>query len=161
MELKINTKEILSSLKTQPLLSIRLKTVVEILLIYNSRISEILNLKYDGIYPDKYIILPGAKHSKDVIIRDREILRSVQNLKANGSNFVFYPVNYYQVYHYLKKNYSHLFKNILIKKNAKVTHAFRYLNVSTLGNDKLITEVLHHNSNRSAIFYKNKLRLIK
>lgn len=150
---------ILSSLKSQPLLSERLKIIIEILIVYNCRIKEILNLSRRDIYPHQFIIIRGLKKSADIVIRDREILTRIENLKENGSDFVFFPVKYKFVYDFLKRNYSHLFKNIIIKKNMKITHAPRYLNAAPLGNDKDIELILHHRSQRSSKYYKNKVKI--
>jgi hypothetical protein len=155
---KLQTVNILSSLYSLPLISDRLKLVVEILITYNPRISEILNLRDHDLYPDQYIIIPGLKKSEAIVIRDKDILIKIQNLKPNGSSMIFYPIKYYQVYHFIKSHYGHLLKKIKIKKNKKITHAFRYLNIEPLVNDTDIKLILHHRSLRSGNYYKNKLK---
>lgn len=149
---------VLNSLGNFKLLSPRLKIVVEILIVYNARISEILLADYKNFYPHQFLILDGLKKSENVIIRDRILLEEIQQLKPNGSALIFYPLKYKFVYDFIKRNYSHLFNRIKTSKTKKVTHAFRYLNVQPLADDNNIKLILHHRSQRSGIYYKNKVK---
>ena len=132
--------------------------ITEILRIENCRVSEVLSATWQDLHHGRFLILQGKKKSAPVIIRDREILRMVSNLPKTHSQLIFYPVNYRQVYHYIKKYYSHQFENIKVRKNKKVTHAFRYINLRAIDNDQEIKVILHHNSKRSGVYYKNKLK---
>jgi len=132
--------------------------ILQILVIYNCRISEILKATHDNFNPDKFLCLHGAKGSAAVIIRDREILRAISKLPKNHPTLIFPFVTYYQVYHFIKTKYSHLLTGIKIKKNMKVTHAFRYSNVDKLKDENIIREVLHHRSMKSSKFYINKMK---
>lgn len=132
--------------------------ICEILLIYNCRISEVLSAKWSNFIQDRFLILVAAKHSANVIIHDRELLKKISTLPRTHAQLIFPYISYYQIYSHIKKNYSHLFSQIKTKKNAKITHAFRYLNVSGIDNDRFIKDILHHNSTRSGKYYKNKVR---
>ena len=132
--------------------------IIQILLIYNCRISEVLSASWSNFIPGKFLILVGVKKSANIIVHDRQILQLITTLPCIDKDKIFPHVTYYQVYHHLKTNYSHLFTDIKIKKNRKITHAFRYLNVAHIDNDKFIKDILHHNSTRSGKYYKNKLK---
>lgn len=157
-EIKDQTMNILTAIKSNTLISDRLKLVIEILSIYNPRINEILNTTYSNFYPEKYLILPGEKKSGNVIIRDRTILKEISELKPNGSNYIFYPIKYYSVYQFIKNNFGQLYNKLKTKKNNKITHAYRYINVEPLANINQITDVLHHKSIRSAKYYKKNIK---
>jgi predicted nucleic acid-binding protein len=132
--------------------------ITQILFIYNCRISEVLSACWCNFHKDRFLILVGVKGSANIIITDRKLLNLISELPYTDKQKIFPFVSYYQVYHHLKSNYSHLFKDIKIKKNRKITHAFRYLNLKNIDNDKFIKDILHHNSRRSGKYYKNKLK---
>jgi len=134
----------------------QLGLVLQILIEYNPRISEILTARWKDFYPGKFLILNGAKKSSNVIIRDREILHQIENLPQIDSTFIFPSITYSKIYHFIKSRYSHQFIHFKKRKNFKVTHAFRYENVSQLDNDEKIRDVLHHRSVKSGKFYKLK-----
>lgn len=131
--------------------------IVLILSVYNCRISEILSAKWQNFYPDKFLILTGTKKSSNIIIRDRAVLKSISALPKIDPIKIFPFISYYNIYHHIRKNYSHLLFNIKTKKNKKITHAFRYSNVSQLTDDNIIRDVLHHRSVKSGKFYKDKI----
>lgn len=132
--------------------------IILILTIYNCRINEILKATWNNFYPDKFLILKGSKGSANVIIHDREILKAINKLPRIDNVLIFPFITYYQIYHEIKKKYSHLLNTISHRKNQKITHSFRYLNVSGIDNDNFIKDILHHNSTRSGKYYKNKLK---
>ncbi len=132
--------------------------IFKILSVYNCRISEILSAEWSNFFHNRFLILDGKKHSQPIIITDREILSAISNLPHSSNHLIFSSVTYNSFYHYVKKNFSHLFSNIKTRKYSKVTHAFRYLNISGVDNDKFIKQILHHNSTKSGIYYKNKLK---
>ena len=132
--------------------------IIDILQIYNCRISEILEAKRINFIPGRFLILEGKKRSANIIIRTPEILKRLEELPKTDEVFFFKYVSYYSIYNFIKRNYSHLFKNIKIKKTHKITHAFRYLNVDDIANDKFIKDILHHNSVKSGKYYKLKIR---
>ena len=135
-----------------------LKLITSILSIYNCRISEILSASWSNFYPERFLILKGAKKSQNIIVTDRIILNSIANLPKTHQVLIFPYISYYQVYHYIKSRYGHLFAKIKHRKNLKITHAFRYLNLESIDNDNFIKDILHHNSLKSGKFYKNKLK---
>lgn len=132
--------------------------ITTILVIYNCRIGEILNATWTGFVKDKFLILPAEKNSQNVIVRDREILKSISQLPRISKNLIFPFVSYHSIYHHIKKNYSHLLGDIKFRKNKKITHAFRYLNIDGIKEDQVIKTILHHNSIRSGSYYKNKIK---
>lgn len=132
--------------------------IVSILIMYNCRINEILKARWSNFFPNRFLILEGSKGSSNVIVTDRIILKQIEKLAKIDSVFIFPFITYYQIYHTIKKKYSHLLNKISKRKNQKVTHAFRYINVSGIDNDKFIKDILHHNSTRSGKYYKNKLK---
>jgi hypothetical protein len=129
--------------------------IINILEIYNPRISEILSLTKKQVIPGKFAFLQGLKGSQDIIIRDRGILTSLEALLKDRQDKVFVYTSYYNVYSYIKKFMSHIVNQVGHKKNLHVTHAFRYLNVRGGMEDKTIKAVLHHNSVRSNRYYTN------
>lgn len=132
--------------------------IILILSIYNCRINEILKASWKNYYHGRFLILEGSKGSANIIIHDREILKAIALLPRSNEEFIFPWITYYQIYHEIKKKYSHILPNISHRKNMKITHSFRYLNVSGIDNDKFIKDILHHNSTRSGKYYKNKLK---
>lgn len=121
---------------------------------YNPRISEILSAQWSNFYPKTYLILSGVKKSQNVIIRSPDILDAINKLPRVDSVKIFPYLTYSKVYHFIKANYSHLFNRFKKKKNCKVTHGYRYLNVEKISNDKVIRDILHHRSLRSGVYYK-------
>jgi len=132
--------------------------IVEILKVYNCRISEILSAKWSNFFPDRFLILEGKKHSAPVIITDRTILKNISKLVKVDDQLIFKTISYHSIHHYIKSKYSHLFVNIKTKKYSKVTHAYRYLNLKSIDNDDFIKQILHHNSRKSGMYYKHKLK---
>lgn len=149
---------ILDSIDHNKNIDIRINLVLKILITYNPRISEILKASWQNFHPDRFLILPGMKRSHSVVIRDKNILSSISGLDKVDSVLIFKGVTYYHVKSIIARNYSHLFNLIQHKKNRKLTHAFRYLNLENIDNDEQIEVILHHRSERSNIFYKNKLK---
>lgn len=157
--LKIKTlttkqKNIIDAIENQKSLSQRQKIILEILSIYNCRISEILSATLDNYFPGRFLILKGKKRSADIVITDRQILQSIDNLRIFSSNKIFDGVSYIQIYRIVKLNYSHLFRKFKKRKNDKVTHGFRYLNILNIKDIDSIKTILHHNSKKSQEYYK-------
>lgn len=132
--------------------------ISEILRIENCRASEILSATWQNYHAQRFLILQGKKKSASVIIRDRIILKMIDNIPRTHDQLIFPNINYRQVYTYIKSKFSHQFENIKVRKNKKVTHAFRYINLRAIDNDENIKQILHHNSRRSGKYYKNKLK---
>ncbi|MCO6473708.1 MAG: site-specific integrase [Melioribacteraceae bacterium] len=149
-------KLLLESSKHQISLSKRQKIILEILALYNCRISEVLSATLDNYFPDRFLILKGKKKSSDIIITDRKILSDISQLNFFESNKIFDGITYLQMYRIIKRDYSHLFANFRKKKNAKITHGFRYLNILGVQDEKSIKSILHHNSIDSQKYYKLK-----
>lgn len=133
----------------------QMEIVCSILETYNCRSIEVLSAKWENFFPGKFLILNGAKKSSNVIVRDRKILQQIEKLHHFNSTFIFPSVSYRKLYHHIKSNYSHLFVKWKKRKNLKVTHGFRYLNVSKLDNDEKIRDILHHRSIASGKYYKS------
>lgn len=149
---------IFEKLKTRENFNIELDLCIEILRVYNPRISEILSCPTSNYYPGRFLILEGKKKSNNVIIRDPNILQIVDFLIKDGRNYIFQNLNYQLVKREVYRRYGYLITKIYCKKNKKVTHIFRYLNIDNLEKDEYIRDVLHHRSISSGMFYKNKLR---
>jgi len=132
----------------------QLAVAIEILKCYNCRASEILSAEWKDYHPDRFLILSGTKHSSNVIIRDRFILSLIDKLPRLHRTKIFPSLNYYHLYHHVKKYYSHLFVKFKKKKNLKVTHGFRYLAVEDVAIDEKIRDILHHRSVKSGKYYK-------
>lgn len=135
----------------------KIDIVIYILKTYNCRVSEVLSAKWENFYQDKYLILEGLKGSRNIFIRDSLILNRISNLTRDDDKLIFKYVKYSTIYYYLKKYYSHLGIFVKRKKNVMITHAFRYLNVKFLDNDKFIRDALYHSSIKSNKYYINKL----
>lgn len=136
----------------------QLSIAVEILKIYNCRASEVLTAKWSDFYPGQFLILEGKKRSSNVIIRDRLILAQIASLPVLDVKKIFCSINYYHLYHYCKKYYSHLFLQFKKKKNLKVTHGFRYRAVEQVANETKIRDILQHRSIISGKYYKQNKR---
>jgi len=130
--------------------------VVRILEEYNCRVSEVLTARWIDFDPDRYLILPGLKGSRSIVVRDRDLLSQISALSKTSNEFIFHPVTYQRIYGLCKKLLNEKIFTFRKKKNSKVTHYFRYANVLSLDNDKIIQDVLHHNSARSSGYYKTK-----
>lgn len=149
---------IFDSLKLDETNPIQMFIVLAILESYNCRASEILEAEWKNFFPDQFLVLAGKKHSSNVIVRDKLILKSIQNLSHIHSSLIFPSVSYSKLYRYVKSNYSHLFHKFKKRKNCKVTHGFRYKNVSQFDNPEIIRDILHHRSTKSGKYYKTNLR---
>lgn len=125
---------------------------------YNPRISEILDATRENFYPGKFLILQGKKRSRNVVIRDDLILILVDHLLQDGRKKIFENINYKMIYREILRSYTFQIQNIKIKKNKKVTHLFRYLNVDKIENLKYIRDVLQHGSIKSSMYYINKIK---
>jgi len=132
-----------------------LELICRILEQYNCRSCEVLSAKWTNYYQGKYLILEGAKHSSNVVIRDREILKQIDKLHHFDKDLIFPFVSYYKLYRYVRKNYSHLISTIKKRKKNRVTHSFRYESVKNIDNDEKIRDILHHRSIKSGKFYKH------
>ena len=127
---------------------------IEILKSYNCRASEVLSAKWKNYKPGLLLVLEASKQSCNVIVRDRFILSLIDNLPHLDTVYIFPSINYNKLYHHCKVYYSHLFVKFKKRKNLKVTHGFRYLNVSQFGTEEIIRDILHHRSIKSGKFYK-------
>ena len=130
--------------------------VVEILKTYNCRASEVLQASWENFIPGSMLVLLASKQSCNVIVRDRFILSLISALPRIDNKKIFPSVSYNKLYHHCKVYYSHLFIKFKKRKNLKVTHGFRYLNVSQFGTEEIIRDILHHRSIKSGKFYKPK-----
>lgn len=136
------------------LLSQEEKIIIEILYRYNCRISEVLRAEWKKFFPPMYLTLSGAKKSKPVIIRDTSILSMINELPRLNQTLIFPTTSYQRLYRCIKSQYGHLFHKFKTKKNEKVTHGFRYLNVQTNIDDDTASTVLHHRSKKSLKYYR-------
>lgn len=132
--------------------------ISEILRIENCRVSEILSATWQNYHARRFLILQGKKKSASVIIRDRILLKMIDGIPKTHDDLIFPNVNYRQVYNFIKSKFGHQFDCIKVRKNKKITHAFRYINLRAIDNDENIKQILHHNSRRSGKYYKNKLK---
>lgn len=152
-------KNIFDSIKLEEKNPVQMYIVLAILESYNCRASEILSATWNDFFKNQFLILRGKKHSSNVIIRDKLILNSIHNLDRLHSTLIFPSVSYYKLYRFVKANYSHLFEKFKKRKNFKVTHGFRYKNVSQFDNPEIIRDILHHRSTKSGKYYKINLKV--
>ena len=131
---------------------------VEILKTYNCRANEVINANWKNFKPELMLVLESSKQSCNVVVRDRFILNLIDDLPRLDKNLIFPSVSYSKLYHHCKVYYSHLFVKFKKRKNLKVTHGFRYLNVSQFGTEEIIRDILHHRSIKSGKFYKPNKR---
>jgi len=134
----------------------REKLIIDILSIYNCRISEVLSAEFCNFKSDKRLVLKGKKKSDDIIILDRLLLNRISKLPVLDSRFIFYPTTYRRMYKLIKSNYSQIFARFRNGKNCKVTHGFRYLNCEDIEDVETIRTLLHHKSRKSQKYYKQK-----
>jgi len=128
---------------------------IEILKTYNCRASEVLSATWKNFIPGSMLVLIASKQSCNVIVRDRFILSLIEDLPRLDRDLIFPSVSYNKLYHHCKVYYSHLFTKFKKRKNLKVTHGFRYLNVSQFGTEEVIRDILHHRSIKSGKYYKS------
>lgn len=147
---------IISSVYNSSFFCEREKIIIEILQIYNCRISEVLNAKFSNFKPQKRLVLIGLKKSDNIIVLDRLILKRIEELPKLDSEFIFYPTTYRRMYTLIKTNFSHIFARFRTGKNHKVTHGFRYLNCEDIDDVETIRTLLHHKSKKSQKYYKQK-----
>ena len=133
--------------------SVRLRIALLILESENCRASEILSAEWKNFFPDDFLILTGSKHSADIVVRDKTILKLISQLATDGHSKIFYSLDYPKLYRVVKAHYSHLFKQFRKGKNYKVTHGFRYLKANKVNDAKQVKSILHHNSLSSGSFY--------
>jgi integrase len=136
----------------------RMSLVIDILKIYNLRISEILSLKWTDIKGSRLIYVEAKKRSRDTVIRDRQIVQSILSLHKIDNTYIFYPLNYHKVYNYIKRNLSHLFSKKYNTKNSKVTHYFRFENANLVHDVSKVSVLLNHKSHKSAHYYNHNLK---
>ena len=137
-------------------IDIKIKTVIEILHIYNCRISEVLEAEWKNFFPQQFLILRGKKKSENIIITDRLILQAIANFNKSHNRFIFHYVKYKDIYNYLKNTLKGEISRFKKRKNNKVTHYFRYSNVAKLNEEGYIKTILHHKSVKSQKYYINK-----
>lgn len=136
----------------------RMSLIIDILSLYNLRISEILSLKWSDVKQGSYIYVRGKKNSRDTIIRDRQIVSAINQLHHINSIYIFAPITYANVYRHIKRYLSHLFDRKYNKKNSKVTHYFRYKNAESLTTEKEVSTLLNHSGYNSAKYYNKHLK---
>jgi hypothetical protein len=136
----------------------QLAICIEILKLYNCRANEVLKAKWQNFIPQKMLVLESSKQSCNVIVRDRFILHLIENLPHLDTVLIFPSVNYNKLYHHCKIYYSHLFIKFKKRRNLKVTHGFRYLNVSQFGTEEIIRDILHHRTIKSGKYYKPQIK---
>lgn len=135
--------------------------IVDILQLYNCRVSEVLQARWSNYYDNKYLILHGCKRSGHIVIRDRGLLARLSVHPHLHPDLIFPSVSYYSVYYHIKKFYSQTFDQKVGRKNKAVTHYYRYAAVADLKVGEDATAVLHHRSSRSALYYNKNLTLKK
>lgn len=144
----------MNKLNNMPLEISQLAIAIEILKTYNCRASEVLSAEWKSFVPNKLLAIRGKKHSANIIVRDRFILDLVEQLPRIHSTLIFSSISYNHLYRHCKQYYSHLFIKFKKRKNFKVTHGFRYENVSQFANEEIIRDILHHRSISSGKYYK-------
>ena len=135
-------------------LSIHELMIIEAMLITGCRISEILNLNSSQITANGLVKLAGLKGSSDIIFRPVstiEYYRKIRKLKI----LVFSNYNRYYMYRlFLRIGCYGQYRS---SSRLSVTHFFRKqlaLEAYSIANkDSDISNVLHHNSKRSASYY--------
>lgn len=137
--------------------SLELEVILELLVIYNPRALEILRLKKGDIVQERFLCIPGAKRSQDIIVRDRELMKKINRLAEKRTDNLFISISYGYLYRYIRRNFGDSIKSVQKKKNNKVTHLFRYLNTQGIKSESSLKSVLHHNSKSSQKFYINKI----
>jgi hypothetical protein len=133
----------------------QLSICIDILKSYNVRCSELLSSSWELFYPEQFLVILGKKRSSNIIIRDKIILSQIDKLPRIHPTLIFPSVSYNILYHQCKTYYSHLFLKFKKRKNYKVTHGFRYQNVSQFDNDTIIRDILHHRTISSGKYYKS------
>ena len=136
----------------------QLLIVLEILRVYNPRISEILSAKYSNYTKGKFLILEGRKRSRNIVIRDRFILESIDKLEPVHKDTIFPLVSYNDAWRAVQELYPEVVHRTKKNHNRHVTHGFRFLNVSSITNDKKVRDILHHSSVASGKYYQPNLK---
>jgi hypothetical protein len=145
---------IINKLTNQPFEISQMAIAVAILKTYNCRAHEVLSAEWKYFIPDLMLILIGCKKSSNIIIRDSFILSLIDKLPRIDAYKIFPSLTYSKLYHHCKSYYSHLFVKFKKRHYFKVTHGFRYQNVSQFDNEEIIRDILHHRSTKSGKYYK-------
>lgn len=154
--MKTDSGSIIANVNNNRFIDQQSKIVITILQLYNCRISEVLDSTWKEFHPDKFLIIKGKKRSANIIVRDRELLKEINSLQRHSSEKIFCFTYYLRIYRYILRYFPDLVNQVQHTKNKKVTHAFRYKNVSGIVNDGIIMDILHHRTERSGKYYKNK-----
>lgn len=129
---------------------------ISILFQYNLRFAELKHAKWNLFFPSKYLLLEGCKHSNNICIRDRAILKQINELEMLDPIFIFPTIKYSRIYSIIKSRYSHLLPHLPNHKNQPVTHSSRYNAVSVDLNPEFNKIILRHKSVRTQNYYLNK-----
>lgn len=129
-----------------------------LLLKYNLRVSEILDVKKNDLKYPHFIIFRARKKSSNIIIRDNFVVNYFYQMLPYTKKEFFYFINYNNIYHYFRKNFSHLFKDFKSSKNNKITHGPRYYYAHLTNEPELVRDILNHRSLRSGKYYNKQLK---
>lgn len=129
-----------------------------LLLKYNLRCSEILDVSKKDLHYPHFIIFRGKKKSSNIIIRDDFVVNYFYNLLPNTKDKFFDFINYNCVYNYFRKNFSHLFTQFKTNKNNKVTHGPRYFFSRLTNEPDIVRDILYHRSIKSGSYYNKNIR---
>jgi len=131
-----------------------IRDLLRIALVYNSRISELLNTTYGDIIVGSRLIVHGTKHSRDYIIYLPGLSAYRQQCGGVDASQKIWDISYKQAWTQIKKHFS--FPLVRGRKNDSVYHIGRYLVVQAIEQQGLevnLQDILRHNSSRSQSYY--------
>ena len=128
--------------------------LLRISLVYNCRISELLNANYSDILNGDRIVLHGSKHSRDFVAYLPSISLYRRNFTIGANDEKIWKVPYKQAWTQIKKAFS--FPVIKGRSNDSIYHIGRYLVVAEIEKQGIavnLQDVLRHNSRKSQLYY--------
>lgn len=133
--------------------------VIELLVLYGLRISEVLNINATDIFPNGQIRIRGAKGSEDRMIY---AIRSRKLFEFMRINQLSLPSTYNRFYFYRLFKKKGIYAQFGGNFNNSVTHYFRYSYILELLKQGLqldqIRKIIGHKSINSTIHYAEQLR---
>jgi integrase len=133
------------------------RDLLRIILVYNCRISELLNARYSDVITGDRLIIHGVKHSRDYILYLPNISIYKEGLDEQALQTHVWQVAYKTAYLQIKRAYN--FPIIGGRKNCSVYHIGRYLVCQEIERARIkvnYQDILRHNSAKSQLFYTNK-----
>lgn len=129
---------------------------IQILERYSLRVSEVLRLSYDCLFPPDTVFIKISKSNHYFEVIDKSFFDTLSKFFDSLPEKKF-QITYYNLYKFILKHRQDIILRS-VGKTRKVTHTFRYKRAVKLkslpDNEKKIQASLHHKSIKSQKYYK-------